>query len=78
MPSNEGLRRQPPPGKVGGGTSRSLPLKSIELAGRRENAKRRQRCIMPLARKLDVTEIKGVSYFPRYGIIMYAVRLVKF
>ena len=80
MPSNEGLRRQPPPGKVGrgGGTSRSLPLKSVELARRRENAKRRQRCIMPLACKLDVTEIKGVSYFPRYGIIMYAVRIVKF
>ena len=62
----------------GGETSRSLPLQSVELARRRENAKRRQRCIMPLARKLDVTEIKGVSYFPRYGIIMYAVRIVKF
>ena len=79
MPSNEGLRRQPPPGKVGGGeTSRSLPLKSVELARRRENAKRKQRCIMPLVGKLDMTEIKGVSYFPRYEIIMYAVRIVKF
>ena len=61
-----------------GGTSRSLPLKSVELASAQENAKRRQRCIMPLTRKLDMTEIKGVSYFPRYGIIMYAVRIVKF
>ena len=83
MPSNEGLRRQPPPGKVGGGgegvgTSRSLPLKSVELARRRENAQRRHRCIMPLARKLDMTEFKAVSHFPRYGIIMYAVRIVKF
>ena len=33
---------------------------------------------MPLARKLDMTEIKGVSYFPRYGMIMYAARIVKF
>ena len=33
---------------------------------------------MPLARKLDMTEFKGVSYFPRYGIVMYAVRIVKF
>ena len=83
MPSNEGLRRQPPPGKVAGGGGGGdfrvrLPLKSVELARRRENAKRRQRCIMPLARKLDMTEIKGVSYFRRYGIIMYAVRIVKF
>ena len=60
------------------GTSRSLPLQSVELSRRRENAKRRQRCIMPPAGKLDMTEIKGVSYFPRYGIIMYAVRIVKF
>ena len=81
MPSNEGLRRQPPPGKVGrgeGGTSRSLPLKSVELARRRENATGRQRCFMPLTRKLDMTEIKGVSYFARYRIIMYAARIVKF
>ena len=80
MPSNESLRRPPPLGKVGGGggTSRLLPLKSVELARRRENAKRRQCCIMPLARKRDMTEFKGVSYFPRYGIIMYAARIVKF
>ena len=82
MPSNEGLRRQPPPEKVGegggGGTARSLALKSVELARGRENAKGRQRCFMPLTRKLDMTEIKGVSYFPRYGIIVYAVRIVKF
>ena len=58
--------------------SRSLPLKSVELARRRGNAKRGQHCVMPLARKLDMTEIKGVSYFPRYGIIMYAARIVKF
>ena len=78
MPSDEGLRRQPPPGKGGGGTSTSLPLQSVELARRRENAKGRQRCFMPLTRKLDMTEIKGVSYFARYGIIMYAARIVKF
>ena len=81
MPSNEGLRRQPPPEKVGergGGTARSLALKSVELARGRENAKGRQRCFMPLTRKLDMTEIKGVSYFARYRIIMYAARIVKF
>ena len=81
MPSNKGLRRQPPPGRWdegGGGTSRSLSLKSVELARRRENAKRKQRCIMPLTRKLDMTEIKEVSYFPCYGIIMCAVRIVEF
>ena len=61
-----------------GATSRSLPLKSVELARRRENAKGRQRCFMPLTRKLDMTEIKGVSYFARYRIIMYAARIVKF
>ena len=61
-----------------GETLKSLPLKSVVLARRRENAKRRQRCIMPLARKLDMTKIKGVSYFPRYRIIMYAARTVKF
>ena len=82
MPSNEGLRRQPPPEKVGEGggwgTARSLALKSVELARGRENAKGRQRCFMALTRKLDMTEIKGVSYFARYRIIMYAARIVKF
>ena len=79
MPSNESLRRPSPLGKVGGGgTSSLLPLKSVELARRRENAKRRQCCIMPPARKRDMTEFKGVSYFPRYGIIMYAATIVKF
>ena len=61
-----------------GETLKSLPLKSVVLARRWENAERRQRCIMPLARKLDMTKIKGVSYFPRYRIIMYAARTVKF
>ena len=46
-------------------------------ARRRANSKRGPRCIMPLARKLDMTEFKGVSYFPRYGIILYAVNIVK-
>ena len=79
MPHNEGMRRQHATREGGRGeTSRSLPLKSVELARRRENARRRQRCIMPLARKLDITEIKGVSYFPCYEIIMFAVRIVKF
>ena len=79
MPSNEGMRCQHATRGGGRGeTSKALPLKSVELARRRGNSKRRSRCIMPLSRKLDMTEFKGVSYFLRYGIIIYAVTIVKF
>ena len=79
MPNNGAMRRQHATrGGKRGETSKSLPLKSVELARRRANSKQWPRCIMPLSRKLDMTEFKGVSYFLRYGIIMYAVRIVKF
>ena len=69
MPSNEGLRRQPPPGKVGGGRGGGggFNVTSTEISWTGQEA-----------RKLDITEIKGVSYFARHGIIMYAARIVKF
>ena len=36
MPNNEGKRRQPPPGEVGGEkTCKSHPVNSVELAQRR-------------------------------------------
>ena len=41
MPNNEGMRRQPPLGEVGG--AKSLLLKSVELARKRKNAKRGKR-----------------------------------
>ena len=79
MPSNESIVTSTATrGGRRGETSKSLPLKSVKLARERANPKRGPRCIMPLACKLDMTEFKGVSYFPRYGIIMYAVRIINF
>ena len=31
---------------------------------------------MPLARRPNTTELEGVTYRPRHGLIMYAVRIV--
>ena len=31
---------------------------------------------MPLARRPNTTEFEGVTYRPRHGLIMYAVRIV--
>ena len=41
MLNNDGLRRQPPPGEVGGAelSAESLPLSSVELAKRRAKDK---------------------------------------
>ena len=39
------------------------------------NSNKGPQCIMPLARRPNTMEFKGVTYFPRHGLIMYAVRI---
>ena len=71
MPRNESVRGQPPPREVGG-----TPLNWPKGEQNPNNFKRVPRCIRPLTRGLGTTKFKGVSYSPRYGLIIDAVRIV--
>ena len=71
MPRNESVRGQPPPREVGG-----TPLNWPKGEQNPSNSKRVSRCITPLMRGLGTSEFKGVSYSPRYVLIIDAVRIV--
>ena len=76
MPNNEGMRGQPPPREVGGAKLWShfhwTPLNWPRGEQKTNNSNQGPQCIMPPARSPDSTEFKGVTYFPRDGLIMYA------
>ena len=73
MPNNEGMRGQPAPWEVGGAKFWSHFHYWPRGGQKTNNSSQGPQCIRPPARRPNSTEFKGVTYFPRDGLIMYAV-----
>ena len=80
MPNNEGIRRQLLPREVGGVKLWShqhwTPLNWPRAGQKLSNSKQGPQCIMPPARRPNTTQFNGVTYFPRHGPIVYAVKIL--
>ena len=66
----------PPPLTKLGSHFHWTPLNWPRGAQKPSNSKQGPQCIMPPAPELNTTEFKGLTYFPRHGPIMHAVRIV--
>ena len=73
MPNNEGMRGQPAPWEVGGAKRWSHFHYWPRGGQKTNNSNQGPQCIRPPARRPNSTEFKGVTYFPREGLITYAV-----